>query len=296
MALPNDNSGTPALGEIQDKYVFPRDQKESKRLNAQHNLLVKVTRGTLIHPSIPKDQLISIADIATGTGIWLNDVSQLLANTSPTQRHYQGFDISPDQFPNNPGEIQLSVHDITVPFPKEHRNRYDLVHVRLVVAALEEHEYRSAIANLYDILKPGGYLQWEELDEETYISEDNPVIWEIRRCFDMGFKAEGKCFQASAKIFEESEAAGFLNVERLGYSSDWNSGIRVDTEDRLAAIIETLYSRLLVRSGQVADSEAASKKASDLIDQHRRLCAEGMSPPLKLMRVVGQKPSRAAAL
>jgi hypothetical protein len=139
-------------------------------------------------------------------------------------------------------------------------------------------------------IEPGGFLQWEEIDEETYISPDNPVIWEIRRCFDMSLKAEGKCFAASAKVYEECKAAGFLDVVRLDYRSDWNSDLRLDTENRLAAIIETLYASLLLRSGQVPNEETASKRAEDLIEQHHRLCAGGNSPTLKVMRVVAQKP------
>jgi hypothetical protein len=103
-------------------------------------------------------------------------------------------------------------------------------------------------------------------------------------------KAEGKCFAASAKVYEECAAAGFLDVVRLHYLSSWNSDLRLDTESRLAAIIETLYANLLLRSGQVADRETASKRAGELIEQHRSLCADGKSPPLKVMRVVAQKP------
>ncbi|KAJ5619660.1 hypothetical protein N7510_003644 [Penicillium lagena] len=271
-----------------DKYALGRNQKESERLNAQHDLLFKVTQNTLIHPSIPKDGILSVADIATGTGIWLKDVSQML-EASQAQRYYHGFDISPEQFPKEPGGIAFSVHDITKPFPKEHWNRYDLVHVRLLVVALEESEYRAAVSNVHAILKPGGFLQWEEIDEETYISDSNPVIWEIRRCFSSSLKAEGKCFQASAKVYDECIAAGLLDVVRLAYISDWDSNIRRDTEERLAAIIETLYANLLVRSGQVDEEKVASKQAGELIEQHRRLCENGNSPPLKLMRVVGQK-------
>ncbi|KAJ5372013.1 hypothetical protein N7517_004019 [Penicillium concentricum] len=273
----------------QDKYVFGRDQKESERLNAQHNLLSKVTKNNLIHSSIPKEGVLSVADIGTGTGIWLKDVSQILDKTH-NQCYYHGFDISADQFPEKPGNIQFSVQDITLPFPKEHWNRYDIVHVRLLIGALEESEYKTAVSNLSTILKPGGFIQWEEVDEESYISADNPVIWEIRRCFDLALKAEKKCFTASAKVYEECIAAGLLDVVRLDYRSDWNSDLRLDTEERLTTIIETLYASLLLRSGQVADEEAASKRAGELIEQHCRLCADGNTPPLKVMRVVAQKP------
>ncbi|PYI08853.1 LaeA-like methyltransferase [Aspergillus sclerotiicarbonarius CBS 121057] len=279
--------------EIHDKYVFGRDKVESKRLDSQHRLLVKVTGNTLIHPTIPTEQIRSVADIATGTGIWLEDVSQFL-DTPHIQRYYHGFDISSDQFPDNPGSIHLSVHDLTDPFPREHWNRYDLVHVRLLVAALEEYEYRAAITNIYNILKPGGYLQWEEIDEETYISKDNPVIWELRRCFDYSLTTEGKCFQASAKVYQESQIVGFVDVERLAYDSHQNPDLRLDTDKRLAAIIRTLYARLLWRSGQVDGEEAAARKAEALIELHLGLCDRGCSPSVKLMRVVGRKPFAAS--
>ncbi|KAJ5948605.1 hypothetical protein N7454_001912 [Penicillium verhagenii] len=272
-----------------EKYVFGRDAKESDRLNAQHNLLTKVTKNTLIHPSIPKEGLLAVADIATGTGIWLKDVSKVLEPESLGSVYYHGFDISSQQFPKKRENIQFSIHDITKPFPEEHWGRYDLVHVRLLIAAIDESDYRSAIANINAILKPGGFLQWEEIDEETYICENNPVIQEIRRCFSAAMTAEEKCFQASSKVFQECMAAGFLDVERLEYSSDWDSSIRHETDERLIAIIETLYAGFLLRSGQVADDEAAISQAADLVKQHRELCTTGNSPPIKLMRVVAQK-------
>lgn len=75
----------------------------------------------------------------------------------------------------------------------------------------------------------------------------------------------------------------------MTYSSENDSSLRLDTEQRLAAIIETLYASLLLRSGQVVDDDAASTRARKLIEEHHRLCQEGNSPPLRLMRVVGQK-------
>lgn len=61
------------------------------------------------------------------------------------------------------GDIEFSVHDITAPFPKEHWNRYDLVHVRLLVAAIDEVEYKAAVANIHQILS-------KQFGSITYIS------------------------------------------------------------------------------------------------------------------------------
>ncbi|EMR64984.1 hypothetical protein UCREL1_8049 [Eutypa lata UCREL1] len=42
--------------------------------------------------------------------------------------------------------------------------KYDLVHVRLLVAAMLPDEWEPAVRNLVQLLKPGGFLQWEECD------------------------------------------------------------------------------------------------------------------------------------
>lgn len=44
------------------------------------------------------------------------------------------------------------MQDILKPFPAEHLGRYDLVHVRLVIAALKEGDYSIAVENLQSLL------------------------------------------------------------------------------------------------------------------------------------------------
>ncbi|KAJ5648057.1 hypothetical protein N7490_004429 [Penicillium lividum] len=267
-----------------EKYVFGRSAKESERL------LTKVTENTMIHPTISKE-IRAVADIATGTGIWLKDVSKVLEPESQGSVYYHGFDISSQQFPKQQDNIEFSVHDITKPFPEEHHNRYDLVHVRLLIAAIDKDDYRASIENVNAILKPGGHLQWEEIDEETYVTPNNPVIAEIRRVFSTAMESEGKCFQSSEKVFEECTAAGWQDVQRIVYSSDWDPSLLKETEDRLVNIIETLFASFLLRSGEVDTDEAAHSKTAELVKQHRELCAAGNSPPVKLIRVIAQKPN-----
>ncbi|KAL2788794.1 hypothetical protein BJX66DRAFT_352516 [Aspergillus keveii] len=183
-------------------YPLARDEAESARLNAQHKLLVDIVGGP-IDKSIPLEHIDSVADVGTGTGyalfttlllphipsqsneptqadsnqpdrIWLLDAKKHLTRHSPNPTSdspassytLHGFDISAAQFlpaPETHG-LSLSVHDILRPFPAEHRERYDLVHLRMLVSALKVEEYEVAVRNLVGILKPGGYLQWTDLD------------------------------------------------------------------------------------------------------------------------------------
>ncbi|KAL3450366.1 hypothetical protein BJX65DRAFT_315891 [Aspergillus insuetus] len=150
-------------------YPLARDEAESARLNAQHKLLVDIVGGP-IDESIPLENIRSVADVGTGTGIWLLDAKAHLTthSPSPSPNSYtlHGFDISDAQFLPSPEShgLSLSVHDILRPFSLEHREKYDLVHVRMLVSAIKVEEYEVVVRNLVGILKPGGYLQWTDLD------------------------------------------------------------------------------------------------------------------------------------
>ena len=57
--------------------MLQRDE-ESKRLNALSKFLRALFYGHLIHPSIPRHELRAVADVGTGTGVWVDDVQQEL--------------------------------------------------------------------------------------------------------------------------------------------------------------------------------------------------------------------------
>lgn len=117
-----------------------------------------------MHPSIT-DKLPgspAIADIGTGTGVFLLQLAKLYPEAT-----LRGFDISPELYPapeSLPSNVQLGIMDVKQPPPPEEHNRYDVVHVRLLTAAMNPTDWDSAVRNLTRLLKPGGALQWEECD------------------------------------------------------------------------------------------------------------------------------------
>ncbi|KAL2859776.1 uncharacterized protein BJX67DRAFT_386642 [Aspergillus lucknowensis] len=79
--------------------------------------------------------------------------------------------MSPASFPapgTHPENFRYSVYNILEPVPEELRGRYDLVHVRLLVAALGKGDVDTAVRNLVLLLRPGGWIQWEDLDSYTW--------------------------------------------------------------------------------------------------------------------------------
>lgn len=138
---------------------------EENRLTYQHDVFLQMTKTLL--PWEIQQHLSSlphapaIADVGTGTGIWLSN----LADQLPREARMDGYDVDPSKFLEShqlPPNVTLSSGNIREPFPESLRGQYDLVHVRLLVFALKADEWVSAAVNARRLLKPGGYLLWEE--------------------------------------------------------------------------------------------------------------------------------------
>ncbi len=116
----------------------------------------------LLHPSIATNLSSSaiVADIGTGTGLFLTELAKAYPKAT-----LRGFDISQELFPapaNLPCNVELSIMDFKQPPPLSEHSRYDVVHVRLLTAAMNPVDWDVAVRNLIQLLKPGGALQWEE--------------------------------------------------------------------------------------------------------------------------------------
>ncbi|ROW00293.1 hypothetical protein VMCG_07250 [Cytospora schulzeri] len=116
-----------------------------------------------LHPDIPPlAPDARIAEVATGTGIWLSDLSRQL----PLTTQFHGLDISLEQLPPRnltPPNITHHQWDVFTPPPAELRGTFDVVHMRLVAVVIKDVKHPARIlANVAQLLKPGGYLQWEE--------------------------------------------------------------------------------------------------------------------------------------
>ena len=137
-----------------EAYLFSqRNRQEAHRLENQHSLLKKFCGGRLLHHAIPLDKVQNaIADVGTGTGVWIRDIAKSFEG--PPNPRLVGFDISPAQFPSQKTpNIEFVVQDILNPFPVEYHGKFDLVHVRLLVCALQKESLREAVKNIVAILR-----------------------------------------------------------------------------------------------------------------------------------------------
>ncbi|KAJ7813131.1 hypothetical protein B0H14DRAFT_2173394, partial [Mycena olivaceomarginata] len=97
------------------------------------------------------------------------------ANPSANIRFY-ACDILSDNFPHSDVLEKLAittfVHDATQPFPVEMKGMFDVVNMRLVTAAFSESQWKSALGNIHDVLKPQGRLLLQEPDIVSWTCEE----------------------------------------------------------------------------------------------------------------------------
>jgi SAM-dependent methyltransferase len=146
---------------------------ETSRLDFQHHFFLKMS-STLLPSQISESlrtttEPLKVADVACGTAIWL----KALATELPQSTELHGFDIYPANFPplsTLPDNVQLHAQSTLDPFLEEFHGKFDLVHVRLLMYSLKKDEWITAIKNLTTILKPGGWLFWEESGYTSWVT------------------------------------------------------------------------------------------------------------------------------
>lgn len=156
--------------------MLSRNHAAASRLNYQFYLW-KDTLGFNLHPSIPTPKPDArIADVATGTGIWLLDLARCL----PKSVRLDGFDIDISQSPPAhwlPPNVNVRTWDMFQDVPIDFVEKFDIVHVRLIGLVIKNNNPLPAIYSLHKLLKPGGYLQWDEMDDaSSFVTSVDPTI------------------------------------------------------------------------------------------------------------------------
>ncbi|RDW61112.1 class I SAM-dependent methyltransferase [Aspergillus mulundensis] len=264
------------MSGMPEMYPLARDRAESHRqvLNEQHKVLVDFVEGP-IDQSVPLENISAIADVATGTGIWLWDVKKLLdKHAGESERSFHGFDISAAQFPPALEGIHLSVQDVFQPFPTEHHNRYDLVNVRLLVTAFPESEYQKAVNNLLTILKPGGYLQWVEIDFSE-LATDHPRASPVTDTWLKFCEITNISQRAPGVIQSAYQNAGLLNIVNRPFSPRNRQDLLERIQKWQTGFYTSVMPLILLKTRNVADSDAANKRAAEILRDLQLYYAEG---------------------
>lgn len=204
-----------------------RNFRTSARLHLQH-LLFQNTLGHYLSPPIKascipdgaaSSQPLRVADLGCGNGVWLTDLSSILASQAVSAR-LDGYDINTINFPAPaflPPGVTLSKLDVlSNDLPQELRETYDIVHVRAFISVLAQGDPSPLLAAALALLKPGGWLQWEESRADTYHIDAPPSASVSKQACDRIaalLQAQGSNFAFLADLAPHLRNHGFEEVQ-----------------------------------------------------------------------------------
>ncbi|CAO3607368.1 unnamed protein product [Cunninghamella blakesleeana] len=141
-------------------YCLPRDELEQDRLNSQHFSLKVIFNGNIL-PSVKKSlaPAAKILDLGCGSSTWCLEMA--LEYPEAEVRGLDFADMSPSTI--RPQNVFFDLHNALEGLPYGD-NSFDLVHMRLLIAAWRKEEWAFIIREIYRVLKPGGYVQLVESD------------------------------------------------------------------------------------------------------------------------------------
>ncbi|KJZ70451.1 hypothetical protein HIM_10153 [Hirsutella minnesotensis 3608] len=270
---------------------------EESRLDTNHHELFKPMMAGALLPANIMTYLRSleapvVADVATGTGVWLED----LAAELPAASQLDGYDFDTSKFRSSqklPTNVKLQFGNVLEPFPEAIHGKYDVVHARLLLFALKADQWDIAAANLKTLLKDGGWLLWEET---SYMSW---TCLPMSRAFYEWIGPEvryaskiGRDICAPARLHKQIQDQGFTNCSQQIFSSFSMD----DPKARRAAartIVTVAYQSMngiLDRGG--FESIQTREDANRLRDEMLRDIDIGHTFGLELWWICCQKPVR----
>ncbi|KAI0394507.1 hypothetical protein F5Y17DRAFT_427602 [Xylariaceae sp. FL0594] len=282
-------------------------EAEHRRLNTQHFVFTDIMRGELLPAHIQVPLLSSpsasppkILEIATGSAIWLLEMSKLL----PADAELVGVDLDTSKFPpaeSLPGNISLRTHNMHEPFPDELRGRFDVVNVRLIIFALKEGLGVKLAQNLLTLLKPGGYLVWTETGPLLTSVEPPSINWYQFQDINYRFaKKVGRDLNLPLAMRHYLSLAGFTECDDRAYPGNsqlFNPDNGPHWLERTNALFRSFIAQTLrgiVSLGGVQDGGISMSTDAEAEDLIRRCDAELADDTHKihylLIRAWGRKP------
>ena len=158
-------AGNAGTDKDKDAYPLNHDLLASSRLHMMHQVWVS-SLGYLLHPSIPLKENARIGDVGCGTGI----SSLELAKQLPSGGRIEGYDLNLAQCPPRgwwPKNVTFNELDIFEKIPQHLVGSYDVVYIRHFICVLQSGNPIPLLSALIKLLKPGGYLQWQEWDLQS---------------------------------------------------------------------------------------------------------------------------------
>lgn len=204
--------------------------------------------------------------------------------------------MSPDQFPPGPhNAVKFSILNLLEPLPDHLQATFDVLHLRLLVLGLPKGTWEVACQNILSLLKPGGWVQWEEGDFKydtlapiginhsrkrrlTTISSSMKVVQDVpgastraaQEYFDRLIAEERAHDQGIDDVPHLAlylSKVGFKNVNTDVFSTDRVAGTRQGFNNAMMGAYHGITTMFIKSDGETTfwTSEAAAKLYADAV-------------------------------
>ncbi|KAJ3898835.1 hypothetical protein F5879DRAFT_576726 [Lentinula edodes] len=196
------------------QYLLPADNVETQRLNTQHNMIVNAFGGKLFVAPTNLTTGDRVLESAAGSGIWALEFFEK-NRTEGVTLDIECIDISSAQFPStHPSEVHFSVNSVVnLPNP-DWTDTFSFAHQRLLVAAMNDTLWRSAVAELFRVVKPGGWVELVEIEAQDFSTWSvGPNSTKLASLINALYGGKGVIGDLSVYLPVILKEAGFVNVQ-----------------------------------------------------------------------------------
>ncbi|KAJ6103370.1 hypothetical protein N7486_005797 [Penicillium sp. IBT 16267x] len=181
-------------------------------------------------------------------------------------------------------------HDMRLPFPEKYHGEFDLVNVRLVVQALRAAEVKTVVSNIAALLRPGGYLQWQDLEWRDITHPDFDRVESII-AQHMQYHGLSECLPI---LIESSmKEVGFVEVNAKKSWHDAPSERAAGATTVTVAGMQSMLPKALETSLRMEGSDVDKATFQQVLEQLKQnlenLGLNGYNFKLSATKVVGRK-------
>jgi hypothetical protein len=127
---------------------------------------------------------------------------------------YVGTDLNPRFFPASyPQHFQFYTHNVAEPWPETHQKKYDIVHQRLSLPGAAPGSLSQAVKNLFDLVKPGGWIQLVEAEQSG--PDSGPVFEHFLDLVKLVFDTTGAGWKYARDLRKWVEEAGAVDITEI---------------------------------------------------------------------------------
>ena len=196
---------------LKNEYAYPSDEQQFETYEAAHvaALVADSSRPNPLFSAPVGPSPKNILDIGTGKGSWAIDVADMYPDTT-----VRGVDLFPPPVAWIPPNCILEVDDVLREWTW--REKFDLIHLRIIQCAFTPKETRELLKKCYDNLEPGGWIEHLELHPKLYcddgsVPKDN-MLFQVGATWDAAADKSGRPMDIITTMRSSIEEAGFVDV------------------------------------------------------------------------------------